>query len=509
MDLRKRVPRVVLSVGVLWLAVLCATAAVADVQVRSTRVDEAMAWAVWGDFNGDGLDDLLRHNQLQWNVGGRFSAPVTVGAFGELAYSLTDPVDLNGDSYADLVIREGDGRADRLFLGDGQGEFTERPFVTQYGRTIKAADLTNDGRPDLVKFRLGTLTILRNNGDATFALQQEIPWPDNNIAMRIAVGDLNGDGFIDLATNTETKLYLFYGSANGTFSQPRVRFTRKPYGSLEIGDVNGDGRADLTGLHTFEGRLSPLLLTGDGAGRFPGAVRYRIAEGAWEPSEYLSDLVMGDFVPGGSNELAFADADGTIFLLASQNGVLREVGRVRVDAVRGNWGADDIVSPRLLRVRFETPNQYDLIAEGTSLDVRANPPRRVWHIEATGSLSAVGQSSVRSRVRAVAGHGDRITGEYRVNQLESSCPITLSNLRLEQEGMFVDVGLNEVVRGAEAVFIDGTIWIRLTVMNNGVSRELNGILRPGLNGFYGTLFEDGATPCGGWQWHKVTLDLAR
>lgn len=496
------------NMGVLCLVVLCATAAAADLQVRSTRINEAMAWALWGDFNGDGLDDLLRHNQLQWNVGGRLTAPVTVAAFQEESY-FADPADLNGDSYADVIMTGGDGKLDRLFLGDGNGGFTERPFLTDYGRTIKVADVTNDGRPDVVKFRLGTLTILRNNGDATFTLQQELAWPHNNIAQRIAIGDLNADGFVDLALGAETQLYLFYGSAGGTFSQPRVRFTRRPFGSVQIGDINGDGRADLSGLHTSEGRLYPLVLTGDGAGRFPGVVRFRIPDGVWEPYEYLSDVVMGDFIAGGSNELAFADADGTIFLLASQNGVLREVGRVRLDADRGIWGDDDLVSPRLLRVRFDTPNQYDLIAEGTSLDVRANPPRRVWHIEATGSLSAVGQSSARSRVRAVAGHADRISGEYRVDQLESSCPITLSAIRFEQEGMFVDVGLNEVIRGAEAVFMEGSVWIRLIVVNHGVTRELNGVLRPGPNGFTGTLFEDGATPCGGWQWHKVRLDLAR
>jgi len=367
--------------------------------------------------------------------------------------------------------------------------------------------VTNDGHADLLTFRVGTLTVLRNNGDATFTLHQELPWADNNAALQLAVGDLNNDGFVDLAGSAERHLYLFYGSENGIFSQPRVRFTRRPFQSLEIGDVSGDGRADLTGLHTFETRLSPVTLIGDGAGRFPAAVRTRID--AAEPSGYVSNLVMGDFVPGGTRELAVADADGTIFLYGVVNGQLREVGRTSVDADRGKFGMKDIVSPRLLSARFRTPGRYDLIADGTSLDVRKNPPRRVWLVEATGSMPVVAQSTSRSRVRAVGGHADRITGGYDVDVVASSCPINLPEISFEQEGMFVDVGLDERVRGAEAILIEGAVWLRLTVVDQGTGRELNGILRPSANGFTGTLYEDGATPCGSWQWHKLQLARSR
>lgn len=497
MKVRKWVP--------LLLVVLCAaSAAASDVQVRSMRIDEAMPWAMWGDFNGDGLDDLLRHNKLQWNVGGRLAEPMTVALLEADIGALPEPADLNGDTYADLIIRVGEDRVDRLFLGDGRGAFTEHPLPTEFGRVFQIADVTNDGVADLLTFRVGKLTVLRNNGDATFTLQQELAWPDRNSALRLAIGDLNADGFVDLAGTAENHLYLFYGSANGTFSQPRVRFTRRRFSSLQIADVNGDSRADLAGLHMVETRVSPLLLIGDGAGRFPIAARARI-EGAYDPLEYVSNVVVGDFVPGGANELAVADGDGTVFLFGASNGQLREVGRTRLDADRGKFGRDDVVSPRLLRARFRTPGQYDLIAEGTSLDVRKNPPRRVWLVEASGSVSAVAQSTTRSRMRAVGGHADRITGGYDVDVLESSCPINLSALTFEQEGMFVDVGLNEIIRGAEAIYVEGSIWMRLTVVNQGVARELNGILRPAANGFAGTLFEDGATPCGSWQWHKLQL----
>jgi hypothetical protein len=76
--------------------------------------------------------------------------------------------------------------------------------------------------------------------------------------------------------------------------------------------------------------------------------------------------------------------------------------------------------------------------------------------------------------------------------------------------MFIDVALNEQIRGAEAIYMDGSLWLRLNVMSNGVMRELNGVLRPQpTGGFAGKLFEDGATPCGGWQWHNLVLSVER
>ena len=491
------------KLALLSVLLLCFTAA-ADVQVRASRIDGALVWGVWGDFNGDGLDDLLRNNQLQWNVGGRLTTPFTVAEFDERASFVMDAIDLNSDGYADVFNHTGEHSPDRLFLSDGFGGFNEYAFPAQWGSIAKVADFTSDGQPDILTFRPGKLTILRNDGAANFTLHQELPWTENNVYPDLGIGDLNGDGTLDFTVTSENRLYVYYANPGGVFGEPRVRFTRRPLGAIAIADVTGDARADLAGLHTFEGKESPVVLTGDGAGRFPGAMRLKVN------NDFVNDsVVVGDFIAGGAKEIAYAEPNGTVHILTATGGQIRDLGSVTIDAAVKPWV--DNLGPRLSVRHFRSADRDDLIIEAFSMDVFANPPRRMWLVDVQGSINAAANSRTRSRTRAVAGFADRITGEYRVDILESSCPLSLPELKFEQEGMFVDVGLDERIRGAEAIFIDGAIWIRLTVLNNGVARELNGTLRPATNGsgFAGTLYEDGTTPCGSWQWHKLALTASQ
>ncbi len=488
---------------VLLCVMLVGFSALADVQVRASRIDGALPQGTWGDFNGDGLDDVIRNNMLQWNTGGHFSAPITVPQFDEHSAFMQDAIDVNGDRYADVIQYGGERDTDHLFLGDGAGGFTEHALPAQFGSLLKVADFTNDGRPDLLTTTTGKLTIFRNDGAANFTLHQELSWGERELYPDIGLGDLNGDGTIDFAIASETRLYVFYGNADGVFGAPRVRFTRRPFGAVSIGDVTGDARNDLSGLHTFDGKEAPVVLSGDGAGRFPSVARHRVN------TDFVNDsIVIGDFVPGGAKEIAYSDPLGTVHILTALNGTIRDLGNVTIDAAVKPW--TDNIGPRLSVRHFRAADRDDLIVQAYSLDVFANPPSRVWLVDVQGAISPVSVSSGRSRMRAVAGFADRITGEYGIDIIESSCPITLSELKFEQEGMFIDVALNEQIRSAEAIYMDGSLWLRLSVMSNGVMRELNGVLRPAATGgFAGKLFEDGATPCGGWQWHNLVLSVER
>jgi hypothetical protein len=110
----------------------------------------------------------------------------------------------------------------------------------------------------------------------------------------------------------------------------------------------------------------------------------------------------------------------------------------------------------------------------------------------------------------VAGFADRIDGEYRVDIVQTNCPIALPRITIDAEGMFVDVALDERIRAAEAVFVDGALWIKMTIVHEGVARELSGTLRTSPEGgFAGTLYEDTQSVCGNWPAHKVVLTSFR
>jgi hypothetical protein len=61
----------------------------------------------------------------------------------------------------------------------------------------------------------------------------------------LRVGDINGDGLTDLIYSSDSAYNMAYGNGSGGFQAP------KQYGMtsthfLELDDLNGDGRLDIT-----------------------------------------------------------------------------------------------------------------------------------------------------------------------------------------------------------------------------------------------------------------------
>src|SRR5262245_7320155 len=69
---------------------------------------------------------------------------------------------------------------------------------------------------------------------------------DVNLGARvIAAGDLNGDGFGDIAASAFGGAYAFYGSSTGPFVATAWVVTGHGSTPVAVGDVNGDGYDDL------------------------------------------------------------------------------------------------------------------------------------------------------------------------------------------------------------------------------------------------------------------------
>jgi uncharacterized protein (DUF2141 family) len=239
-----------------------------------------------GDLDGDGRDDVLVANKIEptegstsWvyrltrqSSGYRVDGPLDLPAAYHYAPALGD---LTGDGAADLLLGTWKGRLD-YFRNEGDGSFVaarESVVDVPGGRHVTPAlgDLTGDGTLDLVVGTGdGSLHVYRNTGSPSKPAFEHAP----NLLSGVSVGsrsapalhDVDGDGTLDLIVGTEETLVVIENE--GTPSAPS--FARSPTavstdGMLRlahpaVGDLSGDGRTEVL-LGTERGGLVLLQPT--------------------------------------------------------------------------------------------------------------------------------------------------------------------------------------------------------------------------------------------------------
>jgi hypothetical protein len=266
---------------------------------------------VIGDFNEDGLPDLALTSTLNTN---NPIADVTIwlgdgtGAIAKSAQIgfriLTNRLvagDVNNDGHLDIIVIAA-GVDITVLLGKGDGTMTkageystgEQPF------DILIRDWNSDGNPDLIAFG-STLHVLLGKGDGTFGTQQDCAIA---VAQDDVVADFNRDGKYDIATilygSEEVSVLLGLGECR--FSTA-TKYSVSPHPQpLSSGDLNGDGIFDLV-VMTEAGRI--LVLTGKGDGTFA-------AEPEMESltSDVYSNLIVGDVNGDGRADIIVSGAKG-------------------------------------------------------------------------------------------------------------------------------------------------------------------------------------------------------
>jgi hypothetical protein len=184
--------------------------------------------------------------------------------------------DLDGDGATDIVAANHWSSSVSVFLNAGAGTFAAGvPYSAgKEPAAVAIGDLNADGAPDLAIANVkndswafhGTVTVLLNKGDGTFAQQGNYIIGDSPGS--VVIGDLNGDGKADIAAaNSEySNVSVLLGRGDATFLDPVTYPSGRTPTALVIVDLDGDGRLDLSTSNSWvtseQGAVTVLLNRG-------------------------------------------------------------------------------------------------------------------------------------------------------------------------------------------------------------------------------------------------------
>ncbi|MBB5868282.1 hypothetical protein F4553_001661 [Allocatelliglobosispora scoriae] len=226
--------------------------------------------ALTGDVNGDGRDDAITFTHGSANSPGSADVYVALstgtGFTGSAKWhdwfapgaEIAAVGDVNGDGRDDIITFTHDGRGDvyvALSTGSSFGAGVKwHEYFAIAGEYPAVVDVNGDGRADLVTFTQGPASaadvIVALSTGSSFGASQK--WHDLFAvgAELPRVGDVNGDGRADIVTftcNADADVYVALSTGSG-FAGTTVKWNdffclagEFPY----LGDADGDGKDDL------------------------------------------------------------------------------------------------------------------------------------------------------------------------------------------------------------------------------------------------------------------------
>lgn len=361
--------------------------------------------------------------------------------------------DLNGDGHLDAYVAIGHGSApypDRILFNDGTGRLSAntQPLSSWISFSVAAADLTGNGVADvLLDITGGGLVLFINQGHTLRQYSSTSPvgyltepGPKGVMRFRPVLGDLNGDGLLDIfaagccgraadlrpsgGDHLLSYSLVWLNNGNGSFSPSRQVIGQMGSHEAALADLNGDGHLDV-----FLANGRTLDASGETRADTPNTVWFNDGTGQFQDSGQrlgeaeslavaLGDL-NGDGFPDavvgnhGPDEVWFNDGQGNFsdsgqrlgdgftrsVFLADLNGdghLDLFVSGQTAGAIWFNDGAGGF-QPARQRIRYgsgEAVTLGDLNGDGHIGILVAGVNRyQIWHNDGNGRFTAGGQIS--------------------------------------------------------------------------------------------------------------------
>lgn len=241
---------------------------------------------VKGDFNNDGISDLLWRNSLTgdngyWfmndaDQGGSFGPTAKVGIDGENnpAWAISGVGDFNGNGTEDLIWRNFETGKNFVWLMNGVERRAIRQFEEERNTAwyiAGAGHANDDGTPDLYwrNADTGSNGIWYMDEDLGVRAKVAIDSESNTDWEMVAIDDMNEDSTADILWRNqrtgENGVWLMGGS-NGQEVDEIVTLDSESNTQWAIrgtGDYNGDGFADIVWRNGANGNNGVWLYDGD------------------------------------------------------------------------------------------------------------------------------------------------------------------------------------------------------------------------------------------------------
>jgi hypothetical protein len=189
-------------------------------------IDNQIGMLRVADLDGDGLNDLILVNNTRSKI--------------NLLYNQTGKTNVSAKAKLAVKREINELPPDARFRIDSIA--SEKRISS-----LVVADLNGDGRPDIAYYgEPKELIVLYNQGTNGWSAPKRWPIDDAQLtANAMCAGDLNGDGLTDLLLLAENYVYFLPQTAEHTLGEPEKIPLSAAVKSIQVVDIDGDGRSDL------------------------------------------------------------------------------------------------------------------------------------------------------------------------------------------------------------------------------------------------------------------------